>query len=89
MSEKEGSSSAHVEAFEGLTKATLDIIGLAGFGYNFASLDEDKTSELYEAFSVVLKSGTRSFWFILQAQFSLLRVLVSFPFSYPGLTQKG
>lgn len=76
MSDSGGSSSANVEAFDGLTRATLDIIGLAGFGYDFSSLNENKKSELYEAFSVVIKSGSTSAWRILQAQFAPLRILV-------------
>ncbi|KAE9391903.1 cytochrome P450 [Gymnopus androsaceus JB14] len=78
MSDSGGSSSANVEAFDGLTRATLDIIGLAGFGYDFSSLNENKKSELYEAFSVVIKSGSTSAWRILQAQFAPLRILPSF-----------
>ncbi|KIK69258.1 hypothetical protein GYMLUDRAFT_1002408 [Collybiopsis luxurians FD-317 M1] len=73
-------ASGNVEAFDGLTRATLDIIGLAGFGYKFNSLQSDSSqSELHVAFSTIINSGGLwQPWKILQAQIPALRVLPSF-----------
>ncbi|KAJ7016830.1 cytochrome P450 [Mycena alexandri] len=49
---------ARIDALQWLTKATLDIIGLAGFNYDFDSLASTKPNELGEAFNTVFQSGT-------------------------------
>ncbi|KAF9484968.1 cytochrome P450 [Pholiota conissans] len=56
-STKEGGT-GRVEILGWLSKMTLDVIGLAGFNYNFDAL-AGKTNELNDAFSVVFRSGTR------------------------------
>ncbi|KAJ7750274.1 cytochrome P450 [Mycena metata] len=52
------SGTARIDVLQWLTKVTLDIIGLAGFNYNFDSLSSTKQSELAEAFHTVFQSGT-------------------------------
>ncbi|KXN91995.1 Cytochrome P450 94A2 [Leucoagaricus sp. SymC.cos] len=49
-----------IDILSWLSRATLDVIGEAGFGYKFDSLSEepDKTNELHEAFSIMFKVGT-------------------------------
>ncbi|KZT05294.1 cytochrome P450 [Laetiporus sulphureus 93-53] len=48
---------ARVDVLSGLSKATLDVIGLAGFNYKFDSLNpEGKPNELSEAFSIMFES---------------------------------
>ncbi|KAJ7778733.1 cytochrome P450 [Mycena maculata] len=47
-----------VDILSWLSKATLDIIGLAGFNYHFNSLSSEN-SELGAAFSVIFQSGMR------------------------------
>ncbi|KAM0747058.1 putative cytochrome P450, partial [Meredithblackwellia eburnea MCA 4105] len=45
-----------IEVSKWLSRVTLDIIGLAGFGYNFSSLDGQNTA-LGDAFSVMLQTN--------------------------------
>ncbi|PBK74625.1 cytochrome P450 [Armillaria solidipes] len=64
-----------VDALSYLARATLDVIGLAGFGYHFDSLSScDNTNELAHAFSVIF-STARKFRLvtILQVWFPILR----------------
>ena len=77
-----GTSSAleqrvRVDILNWLGRATLDVIGLAGFGYAFNSLADDQ-NDLATAFAEVF-SAARKFRFItvLQAWFPILRYLVS------------
>ncbi|RDX45658.1 cytochrome P450 [Lentinus brumalis] len=47
---------ARTNVIEGLSKMTLDVIGLAGFSYEFDALNPEKpTNELNRAFSVIFK----------------------------------
>ncbi|EIN14704.1 cytochrome P450 [Punctularia strigosozonata HHB-11173 SS5] len=66
-----------LDALSWLNRATLDIIGLAGFNYQFNSLDGGKTNELNQAMTTMLKAtgGTR-LWTILQARIPPLRWVV-------------
>ncbi|KAG6811357.1 hypothetical protein H0H92_007822 [Tricholoma furcatifolium] len=49
----------HIDALSWLNRATLDIIGLAGFNYKFDALSEDsKVNELNNAFATMLKATT-------------------------------
>ncbi|KAJ7279322.1 cytochrome P450 [Mycena rebaudengoi] len=68
---------ARVEIGSWLTKATLDIIGLAGFHHKFDSLSAEDTAnpnELAKAFSTMLKAGTKMSYFrILQLRFPVFR----------------
>ncbi|KAJ7857550.1 cytochrome P450 [Mycena leptocephala] len=52
------SGTARVDALSWLSKATLDMIGLAGFNYNFNSLASESQTELAAAFSTVFHAGT-------------------------------
>jgi hypothetical protein len=79
-----------IDVLSYLSRATLDVIGLSGFGYNFDSLphpeeldasgkrEGKKDSELAKAFSVIFSSA-RKFraMTILQVWFPFLRRFVS------------
>ncbi|KAG8855330.1 hypothetical protein FRB96_007128 [Tulasnella sp. 330] len=54
----EESGEAEVDALQGLSRTTLDIIGLAGFNYDFNALVEGETNELAKAFSELLTPTT-------------------------------
>lgn len=66
-----------IDVLNWLGRATLDVIGLAGFGYAFDSLIDDRNI-LATAFAEIF-SAARSFRFIivLQAWFPILRYFVS------------
>ncbi|KAJ7718641.1 cytochrome P450 [Mycena metata] len=68
---------ARVEIVSWLSKATLDIIGLAGFNYNINALGAehgDTPDELAEAFETVVKSETGfNFFRLLQVLFPVLQ----------------
>ncbi|KAG6809703.1 hypothetical protein H0H92_015069 [Tricholoma furcatifolium] len=71
------SGQARVDALSFLSRATLDIIGLAGFNYKFDALSTDpKKNELNAAFAIMFKAGTKlSLIPILRTWFPLLRFL--------------
>ncbi|PPQ79656.1 hypothetical protein CVT26_015782 [Gymnopilus dilepis] len=53
-------ANGQVEVLSWLSKMTLDVIGLAGFNYNFNALTRDgEKNELNQAFSTIFRSGTR------------------------------
>jgi len=60
-----------------MSRTTLDIIGLAGFNYNFNALSSDpEKNELMKSFSALFKAGQRpSFIPVLKAKYPLLRFL--------------
>ncbi|KAK0464724.1 cytochrome P450 [Desarmillaria tabescens] len=64
-----------VDALSYLARATLDVIGLAGFGYHFDSLSScDNTNELAHAFSVIFSTARKfRLMTILQVWFPILR----------------
>ncbi|KAI0734311.1 cytochrome P450 [Fomitopsis betulina] len=67
-----------VDVVSGLSKMTLDVIGLAGFDYAFNSLDvHGKPNELNEAFDTVFRSGMAgaSLFRLLKLFFPLLGYL--------------
>ncbi|KAF7358749.1 Cytochrome P450 [Mycena sanguinolenta] len=74
---------AHLDVLAGLKAITLDIIGLAGFNYQFNSLDTNKEpTELDEAFKkVFLQGGNRqpTPFTILRARFPILLPLLPPP----------
>ncbi|KAG9128433.1 hypothetical protein FRC07_012541 [Ceratobasidium sp. 392] len=49
-----------IDVLSWLSRATLDIIGVAGFDYHFNSLDEDDEDELVKAFSKIFKAGRQA-----------------------------
>ncbi|OCH90175.1 cytochrome P450 [Obba rivulosa] len=68
---------ARINVLDGLSKTTLNIIGLAGFNYYFDALNPDKKNELSEAFSVIFSGAEDglSFWDILISLFPPLRLI--------------
>lgn len=76
--EKHGAP-ARIDVHAGLSRATLDVIGLAGFNYELGSLSVDgSTNELNSAFAVMFQalSGSQiSFIRMLKAYIPLLRVI--------------
>ncbi|KAI5118123.1 hypothetical protein M0805_008032 [Coniferiporia weirii] len=75
ISEKQSPQTIDVLAW--LSRATLDIIGLAGFDYNFNSLDvSDKPNELNNAFSILFSAGGASNVLrAIQGRFPVLRFI--------------
>ncbi|KAF7297700.1 Cytochrome P450 [Mycena kentingensis (nom. inval.)] len=65
---------ARIDALAWLARATLDTIGVAGFGYHFNALTDDHRDELAQAFADIF-STARKFrvMTILQAWFPVLR----------------
>ncbi|EKM59786.1 uncharacterized protein PHACADRAFT_115009 [Phanerochaete carnosa HHB-10118-sp] len=75
---KSGGVSARVDALSWLSRTTLDIIGRAGFGYDFEALNPgEKTNELNEAFTTLFAEpkADRLFFAGLQASIPLLRLI--------------
>ncbi|KAJ6606201.1 cytochrome P450 [Mycena vulgaris] len=69
---------ARVNILPWLSKATLDIIGLAGFNYNFNSLASEGASELGAAFASISRAGARMNPIrILQSWIPAFRIIVS------------
>ncbi|KAH9946884.1 cytochrome P450 [Amylocystis lapponica] len=71
-----------LDIIPGLTRMSLDVIGLAGFGYDFGALNLDgKPNELHEAFHTMIAYLTTgvSVLGILQARFPVLRFIVRVP----------
>ncbi|OCH86066.1 cytochrome P450 [Obba rivulosa] len=68
---------ARIDAFDGLTKATLNIIGLAGFNYEFDALNPGRKNELHEAFFTIFSTTERGsfIWPLLQGLFPPLRFI--------------
>ncbi|KAG9018778.1 hypothetical protein FRB90_009782 [Tulasnella sp. 427] len=64
------------DALAWLNRATLDIIGLAGFGYDFNSLAEGKKNELAQAFARLFTPPSRiPFLEILAERIPILRII--------------
>ncbi|KAF7328914.1 hypothetical protein MVEN_02521200 [Mycena venus] len=67
---------ARVDILSWLSKATLDIIGLAGFNYRFDNLSSEGTSELGKALADIFQAGmTMNFIRVLQAWIPAFRVI--------------
>ena len=62
-----------------LSKATLDIIGLAGFNYRFNSLNpQGKPNELSKAFKEIFDPDTKiTYLMILRQVFPIFNMIVS------------
>nr|BAL05140.1 cytochrome P450 [Phanerodontia chrysosporium] len=73
---KAGGASAHVDALSWLSRATLDIIGRAGFGYDFEALT-GASNELNQAFSTLFARpiARHRFFAFLQASIPILRLI--------------
>jgi hypothetical protein len=68
-----------IDALHLLSLATLDIIGLAGFGYSFDAVSRppDDPSELSAAVATMFRAGEMNFWNVLQFLLPPLRYLPS------------
>jgi len=68
---------APIECLSWMSRTTLDIIGLAGFNYNFNALSGDpENNELMKAFSTIFKAGQKlSVIPVLRGIFPALRFL--------------
>jgi hypothetical protein len=78
---EKSSEPQRIDLLSWLTKATLDIIGLAGFNYRFDCLtsSDENPNELHAAFSVVIRQGGRfDLWGVLTAYIPPLRLVVSY-----------
>ncbi|KAJ6533502.1 cytochrome P450 [Mycena capillaripes] len=65
-----------LDAVSWLSRATLDIIGLAGFNYSFDSLSAERPAELATAFAAIMHAAaTLSAMDMLQALFPILRII--------------
>jgi hypothetical protein len=66
---------ARVDGLHDFTNTTLDIIGLAGFGYDFGALSRpaDDPSEFSVAFSKMFTTEGPTIWGGLQFMFPMLR----------------
>ncbi|KIM82588.1 hypothetical protein PILCRDRAFT_467407 [Piloderma croceum F 1598] len=82
--------SAPIDALSWLSKATLDIIGLAGFNYKFNALNSDaKPDELNEAFATLFGPERNEGIFpILQAWVPALRIIPTAQKKQAALAQK-
>jgi hypothetical protein len=71
------STPVQVNCITWLSRCTLDIIGLAGFGYNFAALDGSKKSEMLDAVEKIMKAGARKLswpmWLLSHVSRTLVR----------------
>ncbi|OJA09059.1 hypothetical protein AZE42_04725 [Rhizopogon vesiculosus] len=74
-----GEHAIRIDVMGWLSKMTLDVIGLAGFNYEFDALNSnEKPNELNQAFSVMFSAGQRvSLLPILKAWIPLLRWIPS------------
>ncbi|KIJ35946.1 hypothetical protein M422DRAFT_34466 [Sphaerobolus stellatus SS14] len=74
---EEGASMSVIDVVPWLGQATLDIIGLAGFDYEFNALNADgEKNELNQAFTTITKQGQRFGMFqIAQTFFSPLKLI--------------
>ncbi|KDQ11802.1 hypothetical protein BOTBODRAFT_176997 [Botryobasidium botryosum FD-172 SS1] len=73
----ESDSVYEADVFSWLSRATLDIIGLAGFDYQFSALSENgEANELANALAVVANEGQRfSYMNILRRIFPVLKLI--------------
>jgi hypothetical protein len=80
----DGRGVAEVEALEWLSRCTLDVIGLTGFGYAFDALANGgtKPNELQRAFAVVFgEEDENPLMQLLEAVVPLVRYLVTLTYS--------
>ncbi|KAJ7262670.1 cytochrome P450 [Mycena haematopus] len=67
---------ARIDILSWLSKATLDIIGLAGFNYNFSNLSAEGTTELGAAFATIFQSGaSANFFRVIQTLIPAFRII--------------
>lgn len=77
--ENSGNGTARIDVLSWLSRATLDVIGLAGFNYKFNALNEHgEVNELNKAFSTLFHADGRFHVLqLLQAFFPIFRIVVS------------
>ncbi|KAG8928188.1 hypothetical protein FRC02_007264 [Tulasnella sp. 418] len=76
LSQVADSNGGIIDIFPWVTKATLDIIGLAGFDYNFDSLANGEKNELVKAFNTLFGTAENpSIWGFLQARIPVVRLI--------------
>jgi hypothetical protein len=72
------SQPVEVDCVQWISRCTLDIIGLAGFGYDFAALDGSRDSEMSAAVDAIVLEIARKPTFLMRmiAQFfpALVRI---------------
>ncbi|KAJ7051515.1 cytochrome P450 [Mycena amicta] len=68
-----------VEVLSGLRKMTLDVIGRAGFGYEFNALEEGKPSELNRAFTDLFHSPHSNLYGTVRLSQSMVPILKLLP----------
>ncbi|KAI0358319.1 cytochrome P450 [Trametes cingulata] len=60
---RDGGAFARIDVLSGLSKMTLDVIGLAGFNYRFNALNpggsNEVSDELYDAFQVIFRPDSK------------------------------
>ncbi|KAN0097940.1 Cytochrome P450 [Tylopilus felleus] len=67
---------ARLDIMPWLSRMTLDVIGLAGFNYNFDALNaNEKPNELSQAFATVIAPSQGQIFPLLQARFPILRII--------------
>ncbi|KAG8889125.1 hypothetical protein FRB98_005740 [Tulasnella sp. 332] len=69
------SEEQEVDVLQGLSRATLDVIGLAGFSYDFNTLAKGETNELAKAFHELLVAPMTSIFPVLQSRFPWLKLI--------------
>ncbi|EMD33454.1 hypothetical protein CERSUDRAFT_160359 [Gelatoporia subvermispora B] len=57
---QETDGTARIDVCDGLTKATLNIIGSVGFNYEFDAFNPSKNNELFDAFNTIFSTTKRS-----------------------------
>jgi hypothetical protein len=67
----------NVEIIDWVSRCTLDIIGLGGFGYDFAALDGSQQSEMLVVVNKIMRAGTRKIPLVLQLLMKVFPTLVS------------
>ncbi|KAI9325551.1 cytochrome P450 [Zopfochytrium polystomum] len=60
------------DIYKEASKVTIDIIGRAGFGYDFEAI-KNLHNPLYESYQTILRHNARNLWTILRALFPILR----------------
>ncbi|KAF7304212.1 hypothetical protein MIND_00653400 [Mycena indigotica] len=71
--------SGTIEVISGLRKMTLDVIGRAGFGYDFAALDGTGNTELDQAFTGLFHAPNSKLYGALRVAQSMMPILKLFP----------
>lgn len=73
-------TAVRINVLDGLSRMTLDVIGLAGFAYNFDALDSNPShpNELNEAFKTIFEDNDSIVQAIAKAMLPPLRYIVGY-----------